>query len=361
MTNVRKRISRVGLVDPVYSQYVKRANIQVQCVPLIDNKETQTEISFYGKNYEEYFRTQSELDSSIKKLALQNKLEEVMNNEGSNALTKRNRLAQTLCSYNYVSDTDIKTANFKVTATHDTIKNDFILILTNYTRELDKSKELVVEINRLDAELNLQRKKMAVYFEAIELIDQKCTEYREKAAQIHEIHSKCKLANKIRTVSQSKAARRQIDDLNTYNDYMLAITELNSKVEAMPVAASPKLKYYYKIVYNFQMFRLDFVKKRSKDGEVFEDAPFAYSFYFETLAILGTSGHYSAAKLKELLLGLLKCQFNTKIMLFCKAIGLIEGEQFNVVLQRKYIELLDIMLDLKDGFHIGFNLEDCSQ
>ena len=117
-----------------YATFVKQTHQGTQAVPTSKDESTQTEVSFANSKYSTFLKSQDDLDSAFDKLRLQYKLDEVMNDEGSSVLTKRNRLAQTLTTYKFEDMDRLANTGFRDFVTLDKLKADFILVLINYTQ-----------------------------------------------------------------------------------------------------------------------------------------------------------------------------------------------------------------------------------
>lgn len=217
-------------------------------------------------------------------------------------------------------------------------------------------------IERQATDINIWKKRQEVYYEALRLLDIECSESKEKLNIATSIHAKCSLNQKINYLStKKKSNKRPSKDVDSYNEYLVALAEVNMKFDNTSLVRSTQMKYYYKLAYSYFQNRLEFVKKRSTEDTIFEDQPFSYTFYYETISVLGRGGNYNPDKLKDFMVGLLGCQSNPKILILRKALGIVEGEQFCLFLQQRYILNLWLLNELREGIDIPFSLDSNTQ
>lgn len=331
---------------------------------MMTDADVQTEVSFAAPKFKTFIGNQDDLNLAFDKLNIRLRLDNVLSREGSAVLTKRNYLTETVSEYKFENTDDMKDEIFKQSVTLDNLKKDFVLILTNYMHQMKACKDKTRQIETLQGEIGLWKNRQQVYYDALQMLDQECSDIKEKYAAVTAIHLKCKLSTKVKFMSTKKRrknATRFTNDKGIFNDYLTALTEVNMRILEMPVTKPLDTKYYYRKVVNFFTSRLDFIKKRTKADPVYQDQPFAHTFYYETLNLLCRGGKYSPEKLKGFMHDLLRCQVNPKVLILCRSLGLVEGEPFGVVLQRRYTRYLWLLSELTEGQDIPVNYEACTQ
>lgn len=331
---------------------------------MMTDADAQTDVSFASRKFKTFIGNQDELNLAFDKLNIRLRLDNVLSREGSAVLTKRNYLTETVSEYKFENTDDMKAEIFKQSVTFDNLKEDFVLILTTYMHQMKACKEKTRLIETLQDQLGIWKNRQQVYYDALQMLDQECSDIKEKYAAVTAIHSKCKLNAKVKFMSTKKRRKNVTkfsNDKGIFNDYLTALTEVNMRILEMPVTKPFDAKYYYIKVHNFFESRLDFIKKRTKVDPLYQDQPFTHTFYYETLNLLCKGGKYSPEKLKGFMHDLLRCQINPKILILCKSLGLIEGEQFGVALQRRYTRYLWLLSELREGQDIPVNYEACTQ
>jgi len=308
--------------------------------------------------------TQKELLDVHKRHVINLKLEEMITKEGVDRIVQSRQVASLLTT----PEEDMRHQRdfYRIdqrTLHLEKLKEDLKLVLTNYALEVNKNKELGKEITRLLSERNIFRQKYIVFTEVASHLDNLCSELKEKFYSFRQAHSKCKLTSSFKSINKSNKLNTDVNqELDLYHEFIEFLTQLNNKGESTNLNNQSKLKIVYKTLHSFFMTRLDFIQKRSRFEETeYEDQPFIVSFFYHILKTIGAGGSYNSQKMFDFLYTLTKCQMNTRVLIICRALGLVENNTFTIDMQKRYLQYLQMLLDYKEGIDVPLNLDACRQ
>ena len=334
----------------------------MQFVPAVEARGTQTELSFCPMKFRYFMVSQPEMEEIHKMHMVNVRLENVISAEGAAKFITKGKLSEVLNSFTDDGTLRDKFAQENV-YNYKQLREDLKTMLTNYTLEVTRGKELVREIQKLEAERNLQTQKVYALNDVAVFLDQQVSKLREALLTHEQAHRKCKITSKQKAITRAKADKGNIDaseELNVYHEYIEFLVDLNNRLDPLTVAHPAKLKYYYKVLHNFFFSRIDFVRKRARyEEDEYEDHPFIITFFYHIIKVIGAGGSYTSQKMFEFLLSMVKCQLNTKVLLMCRALGLIEGSPFGIDLQRRYLRYLQLMYEIKEGLDVPPNYDTC--
>ncbi len=334
----------------------------MQNVAEMKERGTQTEITFCPMRYRYFMVSQAEMEEIYKMHIVNVRLESVISAEGAAKFITKGKLSEVLNSF---TDEGVLRDKFGQENVYNyrQLREDLKTMLTNYTLEVTKGKEHTREIQKLEAEKNLLTQKIYSLNEVSVFLDRQVSKLNEALLTHEQVHKKCKITTKHKAINRSKGDKGNIDaseELNIYHEYIDFLVELNNRLDPLAVAHPVKLKYYYKVLHNFFFSRIDFIRKRARyEEDEYEDHPFIITFFYHVIKVIGAGGSYTSQKMFEFLLTMTKCQLNTKVLIMCRALGLIEGSPFGIDLQRTYLKFLQLMYEIKEGLDIPPNYEAC--
>ena len=306
--------------------------------------------------------TQNEMEEIFTKHQINLKLGSMIGGQGASGLIANGRLSDIL---NTLNDDGTLKDRFQQenVYNYNQLKEDAKVLLTNYTHEVGKNRELMQTINLNESRRAMYEEKISKINSIAGYFDKVITETKDKLKSHLEIHEKCKTTQRLKTIKKSKKEKGNIDandELNIYQEYIEFLTQLNNKIDPLVISHPAKLKLHYKIIHNFFTSRIDFIKKRARyENENYDDHPFLLSFFYHIIKVIGAGGSYNSQKMFEYLQSLVKCQLNTKILIMCRALGLVEDNNFGIDLQRKYLTYLQLMNEIKEGLDVMVNYETC--
>lgn len=307
--------------------------------------------------------TQKELLEVHKRHVINLKLEELINREGVSQIVQSRQVASLLAT----SEDDGKLRDYYRVDQRSLdiakLKEDLKSVLTSYALEVTKSRELAKEITKLLSEKNIFRQKYIVFTEVATHLDNLCSELKEKFYSFRQAHSRCKLSSSFKSiVKTSKISSDVSQELDLYHEFIDFLTQLTNKAEPGTISNQSKLKLIYKTLHNFFMTRLDFIQKRTRfEEEEYEDQPFIVSFFYHIIKTIGAGGSYNSQKMFEFLYTLTKCQLNTRVLIMCRALGLVENNTFTIDMQKRYLRYLQMLYDYKEGIDVPLILDACKQ
>ena len=308
--------------------------------------------------------SQKELLEVHKRHIINLKLENMISREGVDKIVQSRQVASLLASPE--DDTRQQRDFYRVdqrTLDVAKLKEDLKLVLTNYAIEVNKNRDLGKEITRLLSEKNIFRQKYIVFTEVASHLDDLCSELKEKFYSFRQAHSKCKLSSSFKSITKANKLNTDVNqELDLYHEFIEFLIQLTNKAESANLSNQSKQKIVYKTLHNFYMSRLDFIQKRSRFEETeYEDQPFIVSFFYHLLKTIGAGGSYNSQKMFDFLYTLTKCQLNTRVLIMCRALGLVENNTFTIDMQKRYLQYLQMLFDYKEGIDVPLNLDSCRQ
>ena len=127
-------------------------------MPEKQERGTQTEISFSPMRYRYFMISQAEMEEIYKMHTVNVRLESVISAEGAAKFITKGKLSEVLNSF---TDDGLLRDKFSQENIYNyrQLREDLKTMLTNYTLEVTKGKEMVREIQKLEAEKNLLTQK----------------------------------------------------------------------------------------------------------------------------------------------------------------------------------------------------------
>lgn len=337
---------------------MKKKEIGTQFREVTEEKTTQTEVSFTEYKLRTFLATQKELEEVYKLLLLNKRLDDVVSNQGSSVAMQKAKLSEVLTTF---MECDLNDFGSTKRIDYQQLREDFNVLLMSYSIEIGKSRELNKQVAKCLAENNVLKQQGKNLYEGLLLLDGKCLDLKEELKNMNVMHEKCGVMKKTNSITKSKVYNRFNEELDSFQEFVVILGEVNGKIDPMQLVNPIKIKYYYRMIYNFLMSRIDFIKKKIKVDENHVEPHFLQTFFFEAVNVIGAGGNFSIKKLQEFLILLVKCQLNPKVMFMCRALGLVEERPVTPDFQRLYLKYMQMMNDFKEGVDVPVNFESCKQ
>ena len=306
---------------------------------------------------------QQEMQDIYKRHQINTKLENLISKEGLSSVVQKKQLSTILTTLK--GDTREKgiTLENQVILDNAKLKDDVKSLLSCYTIEVNKNKDLKRYVDQLESEKNVLYTKFSYVNEAAIYLDNLCTEIKDKHTIFKQMHNKCKITMNLNFVNKNqKLDFGSNQELDLYREYIEILSQCVNKSAIGSNSSASKIKHHYKLLHHFYMNRLQTINKVGmSDEDTYLDQPFLTSFFYQIVSVIGAGGSYSSQKMFEFLFSFMKSQTNPKILIMCRSLGLIENFSFNIDLQSKYLRYLQVLYELKEGIDVPINYESCRQ